>query len=195
MQSTKIKVGLITEPGAAHLDTYLSCLAGCAEVAEVALADHTGSTSEKAGQILAAGSVRFRSFRDPVEMLREVRPALALVTLEARHAPNAIKAALEWDCHVLAEKPACTRAEDFANLVRVADSKHRHLMLAFANRLSPPVGKAKELIESGFLGKLYGTSIHYVADQTRLTRKDYQQSWFASKARAGGGHLLWLGIH
>lgn len=77
----------------------------------------------------------------------------------------------------------------------MADSKHRHLMLAFANRLSPPVKKARELIQAGSLGKLYGASIHYVADQARLAGKEYQQSWFASKSRAGGGHLLWLGIH
>ena len=24
---------------------------------------------------------------------------------------------------------------------------------------------------------------------------DYQRSWFASRERAGGGHLIWLGIH
>ena len=32
-------------------------------------------------------------------------------------------------------------------------------------------------------------------DQARLTRPDYQKSWFASKDKAGGGHLIWLGIH
>jgi predicted dehydrogenase len=190
-----INVGVITEPGGAHLDIYLPCLASCLGVEEVALADQTGSTFEKAARFFATGPVRFRTFRNPSEMLRSARPALALVTMEAHHAPKVIETALEWDCHVLAEKPACTRGQDFAALVRMADSKHRHLMLAFANRLSPPVRKAKELIRSGFLGRLFGISIYYVADQTRLTRKDYQQSWFASKARAGGGHLIWLGIH
>jgi len=34
-----------------------------------------------------------------------------------------------------------------------------------------------------------------VADQTRLTRPGYGERWEASKARAGGGHLVWLGIH
>eukprot|EP01051_Picozoa_sp_SAG22_P001768 SAG22_NODE_73_length_22318_cov_47.105315_15_plen_67_part_00 len=34
-----------------------------------------------------------------------------------------------------------------------------------------------------------------VADQTRLGREGYGDRWEASKARAGGGHLVWLGIH
>src|SRR5206468_245466 len=34
-----------------------------------------------------------------------------------------------------------------------------------------------------------------VADQTRLRNETYRKSWVASKARAGGGHLIWLGIH
>ena len=38
-------------------------------------------------------------------------------------------------------------------------------------------------------------SLNLVADQTRLTRPAYYQSWLAQKARAGGGQLTWLGIH
>ena len=34
-----------------------------------------------------------------------------------------------------------------------------------------------------------------IADQTRLTRSTYHETWYASKSRGGGGHLIWLGIH
>ena len=44
-------------------------------------------------------------------------------------------------------------------------------------------------------GKIFGVEMHMVADQTRLTRPGYGERWEASKARAGGGHLIWLGIH
>jgi predicted dehydrogenase len=37
--------------------------------------------------------------------------------------------------------------------------------------------------------------MHLIADQTRLTRPGYHKQWFAQKGRAGGGHLIWLGIH
>ncbi len=195
MESGRIRVGVIAEPGGAHLDLYLSSLASCSGVEEVTLADKTGLTLQKASRFFTSSQARFRTFKDPVEMLKSAKPSLALVTLEAHHTPRLIEAALDWNCHVLAEKPACTRIEDFTRLVRIADSKHCYLMLAFANRLSPPARKARELIRAGSLGKLYGVDLYYIADQTRLAKRDYQQSWFASKSRAGGGHLIWLGIH
>ena len=41
---------------------------------------------------------------------------MVLVTMEGVASPPVIDAALEAGCHVLAEKPACIRAEDFAPL-------------------------------------------------------------------------------
>ena len=37
--------------------------------------------------------------------------------------------------------------------------------------------------------------MHTVADQKRLTDPAYHDRWEASVERAGGGHLIWLGIH
>jgi predicted dehydrogenase len=129
------------------------------------------------------------TYRDAATMLRETRPALALVTLEAALSPPAIGAALEAGCHVLTEKPACLRPEDFAALVRKGQTKHLQIMLALANRLHAPVQEARRLVAAGKLGKIY------VADQTRLKSPAYHEQWYAEKARAGGGHLIWLGIH
>ena len=120
---------------------------------------------------------------------------MALVTMEARLAPPVMDAALEANCHVFAEKPACVRLEDFASLVRKADSKHRYLMLALANRWNPEVIAARQMIAAGRIGKIYGLEMHLIADQTRLTQPGYGEQWVAHKDRAGGGHLIWLGIH
>ena len=43
--------------------------------------------------------------------------------------------------------------------------------------------------------QLTGLNVLQVKDQSRLTRVSYQKSWFAFKDKAGGGHLIWLGIH
>jgi predicted dehydrogenase len=184
---------MIVNAEGAHLAAYFESLAQADEVESVALADSTGATVAQARQAL--GEKLTGTFDDTRRMLREARPAMVLVSLEAALAPAEIDAALEAGCHVLAEKPACVRAEDFRPLVHKADSKHLHLMLALANRLHAPVREARRLIEAGRLGKIYGVEMHLVADQTRLTREEYRRSWFASKARAGGGHLIWLGIH
>jgi predicted dehydrogenase len=68
-------------------------------------------------------------------------------------------------------------------------------MLALANRLNPAIQEARRLIREGKLGKVYGLEVHIIADQTRLKREGYHKQWYAQKARAGGGHLIWLGIH
>lgn len=73
--------------------------------------------------------------KDHARTLADHKPGMALVKLEAVQAPPVIRAALEANCHVLAEKPSCVRVEDFEPLVRLADMKHRHLMLALANRM------------------------------------------------------------
>ncbi len=188
-----IPVAVLTHAAGPHLDAYLAGLAASSEVGEVSIADPSGSVFAAAQKTL--GPKLKATGKDAAALLREAKPKMALVTMEAVLAPPAIDAALEQGCHVLAEKPACVRASDFEPLVRKAEGKHLHLMLAFANRLKPEAREAQRLVREGRLGKLYGIEIHLVADQTRLKSPSYRQNWFAQKARAGGGHLTWLGIH
>ena len=186
---------VVTEPNGAHLSSYLESLKLCQGVKQIALADPSGQSFEQATSLLGSRGVSLQTFRDYRQMLAAVRPQMALVTLEPRNSPEAIEACLQAKCHVLTEKPACIRVDDFAKLVQTAAAQQRQLMLALANRLGPPAQKAAELVRTGWLGKPYGTTIHLIADQTRLTRPSYQTSWRAAKSRAGGGHLIWLGIH
>jgi predicted dehydrogenase len=188
-----ITVAVLTNVGGAHLDAYLAGLAITDEVEAVVVADPSSGSEASARKTLGA---KLKSFeKDHVKALVDHQPAMALVTMEAVQSPPVIKAALEANCHVLAEKPSCVRAEDFDALVTLADMKHRHLMLALANRLLGTVQAAKKLIHSGQIGKIYGCELHIIADQTRLKNPTYHQSWFADRARSGGGHLIWLGIH
>lgn len=189
----RIVVGFITNAEGAHLGAYFEALARTEEVESVFLADTTGGTIPQAMKVL--GEKLKGTFADVAEMLRVAQPVMVLVSLEAALAPAAISAALDAGCHVFAEKPACVRAEDFAPLVQKADSKHLHLMLALANRLNPSVQEARRLVRAGTFGKVYGLELHIVADQTRLKNPAYHATWFARKARGGGGHLAWLGIH
>eukprot|EP01049_Picozoa_sp_SAG25_P015815 SAG25_NODE_3361_length_1114_cov_1.029557_1_plen_295_part_00 len=114
---------------------------------------------------------------------------------EAAIAPPVICAALDVGSHVLAEKPSCVNVADFRFIVEAADRKGLHVMLALANRLNPEAVEARRLVAEGAIGEVYGMELSLVADQTRLTREGYRDRWEAQKARAGGGHLVWLGIH
>ncbi len=188
-----IKACVITHRQGAHLSHYFAALAEAGEVAEVALSDPGGDTTQDARRAL--GEKLTSVYTSPEEMLAKEKPVIALVSMEAGFAPPAIGAALEAGCHVMAEKPACLRAEDFEKLTRQANSNNLLLMLALANRLNPEVREARRLIQEGRIGKIYGSELHLIADQTRLSRPGYQQSWYAQKARGAGGHLIWLGIH
>lgn len=189
-----IRVGLVIELDSAHKDNYLKALADVEEVNSVAVFDRTGKTFDRAKELLGA-KLDAGTFTDLRDMLAKAAPQLALVTLPALDAPPVIDTILDAGCHVFAEKPSCVRAEDFAPLVKKADQKHRLLMLALANRLHAPIQEARKLVKNGALGKLYGIDLYIVADQTRLKSPAYHKQWFASKAKAGGGHLIWLGIH
>ncbi len=188
-----IRVAVLTHQQGAHLGNYFSALAGIEEVESVAVADPGGHTFAQAKKALG-GKLKETS-KDVAALLRGYQPQMALVSMEAVLAPPVIDQALEAGCHVFAEKPSCVRAEDFAKLAAKAERKHRQLMLALANRSHPAVASARKLVRDGKLGKLYGVEIHLVADQTRLKRESYRQSWICHKDRAGGGNLTWLGIH
>ncbi|MCC6490110.1 MAG: Gfo/Idh/MocA family oxidoreductase [Candidatus Hydrogenedentes bacterium] len=189
----RIKVAVITHAGGAHLGAYFNALAQTAEAESVVLADPDGNA--ESGARAALGEKLTRVYQDWNELLSAEKPTMALISVEARLGPEAIDAALDAGCHVFAEKPACVNAEDFARLADKADAKGLHLMLALANRLNPDVQEAKRAVAEDRIGKVYGVDLRLIEDQTRLTRPEYQQSWFADKARAGGGHLAWLGIH
>jgi predicted dehydrogenase len=191
--ATPITVGLITHAGGAHVEAYLQGLAAADSCDKVVLADPDGNWEKDARRLL--GQKLTHVAADYKSLLKGHRPQMVLVTMEARLAPPVIDAALEADCHVFAEKPACVRVEDFARLAKKADSKHRYLMLALANRTNPEIVAAREMVASGRIGKVYALELHIIADQTRLTDPSYRDKWYAHKSRAGGGHLIWLGIH
>jgi len=190
-----IRVGVIAKPTGDHLQIYLKTLGECEGVEQVALADPTGETFERARSLLGRHAATLQTFRDYREILRTFRPGMALITVEPHEAPAAVEAALEQGCHVFVEKPPCVRLADFERVARLAKSKNLHLMVALTTTLCAPSQKARELVQNGFLGKLYGADMHWIAGQTRLKNPKHHSSWKAFRAQAGGGELIYHGIH
>jgi len=191
--ATAIEVALLTHAGGAHLGAYLRALAASPAVRGVRVADPDGAVFEEARGVLGTKVLSLE--HDVGTALAAGRPRMALVSMEAVKAPAAIRAALERGCHILAEKPACTSVAEFAPLVDLADARGLSIALALANRLNPEVVEARSRIAAGAIGRPLGVEMHLVQDRARLERKEYRESWFADRARAGGGHLAWLGIH
>jgi predicted dehydrogenase len=192
-QNGRAEVALITHADGPHLSAYIEGLAKCAEVETVRLCDASGATEAAVRKGL--GSRLASAHRSPAELFGAHKPGLALITMEGALAPPVINASLDAGCHVMAEKPACVRATDFAPLAAKAAARRRNLMLAMANRVDPVMVEARRIVQSGAIGRMYGLEMHTIADQTRLTRPAYHGNWTAKKSRSGGGHLIWLGIH
>ena len=190
-----IRVGIITEKNGPHLGIYLKAIAECEGVAKAAICDESGAEFGGAETVLKRQYGDVPAYRDSAKMFAEFKPGFIIVTLPAHVSPPAIRAALEAGCHVLSEKPGCVRAEQFAELAKLAKSKELNLMLSLPTRVNAGTLRAREIVRRGFLGKLYAINVLEVKDQSRLTSPSYQKSWFAFKDKAAGGHLIWLGIH
>jgi predicted dehydrogenase len=190
-----IKVGVITEPTGTHMSGYYKALGTSSGIETIVVAGTRGQTFEKAQELLGERGRNLHTFSDYREMLERVRPQMVLVSVEAYHAPERIAAALDAGCHVLTEKPPCTSIDEFEKLCQKAQSTGRHLMIALATRMNPLAVKARALVQAGTIGRLYGTAMTWIGDQTRLTKTAYHQSWLSSKKKAGGGKLIFHGIH
>src|SRR5262245_18122622 len=118
-QDTRISVALLAHAAGPQLSANLEGLAKADEVSTVYISDPDEQVKSAASQTLVGKLAG--AYRSPEELCAIHKPAMALVTMEARVAPAAITAALAAGCHVLAEKPACVRLADFQALARQAE--------------------------------------------------------------------------
>ena len=127
-----MKVGFLTHAEGAHMSAYFPALAAAKDCDEVVLADPDSRWKDAAKKAL--GDKLTHVYTDHFELLAQESPKLCMVSMEAKHAPPVIEAALESGAHIFSEKPGCVALDQFESLAQLAESKHLHLMLAFANR-------------------------------------------------------------
>ena len=186
-------VALIQRSSGRHRRFYLEALRDLEAVTAVAVVDPDGgATVGEARALIPDKPVRHYGSFD--ELRRAEDAAMAIVTLTGAESPAAIAPVLEAGMPVLAEKPACVDPDDFARLVETAERRGTHLMLALCNRLSPIAADARRIVAEGGVGRLYAARVMTLADQARIW-EPRTRDWTFRKAEAGGGHLLWLGIH
>jgi predicted dehydrogenase len=106
------------------------------------------------------------------------------------HAPMA-RAALEAGKHTLLEKPFALNHAAALTVAEAARRSGRIFMVGMNQRFDRLAQKAKRLVETGRLGEVY----HVRAYWRRRAGIPRIGSWFGSKATAGGGALLDIGVH
>jgi predicted dehydrogenase len=116
--------------------------------------------------------------------------AVIVATLNAALAPIAIAAARAGR-HVLIEKPGALNAAELKELAAAARATGVKVRIGYNHRFHPALQKARELIDSGVLGKLMFLRARY----GHGGRKGYDREWRADPKLSGGGELIDQGVH
>ncbi|MFD1137451.1 Gfo/Idh/MocA family protein [Paenibacillus urinalis] len=186
---TKIKVavfgcGAIAERR--HIPEY----AANEQVELVAFADPIIERAEKMAETY--GGKGYASYEEL--LANEEVDAVSVCTPNYLHASMAIAAANAGK-HVLVEKPMACTAEEGEQMIEAAKKNGVFLMVGHNQRLMPPHVKAKELLESGKLGKVLTFRTSFGHPGPEAWSVDGADSWFFRKEEAIMGAMGDLGVH
>lgn len=130
------------------------------------------------------------------ELLADPRiQAVSVCAANFAHAELTI-AALNAGKHVLCEKPMATTLEDCEKMVAAAKKNGKFLMIGHNQRLAKGHVVAKELIDSGLIGRIvtFRTTFGHGGPETWSVDPG-KSVWFFDKTRSGMGAMADLGIH
>lgn len=157
----------------------------------VAVCDALG---ERASEV--AEQYGCKAYTDYREMLKD--PDIDAVVVGIRndlHASVSIDA-LNAGKHVMCEKPMATNLEDAQAMITTAEKAGKFLMIGHNQRLMPAHVKAKEILESGKLGRVltFRTFFEHPGPQNWVLERS-MNTWFFQKDLACLGATGDLGVH
>ncbi len=134
-----------------------------------------------------------QAFKDHKQMLKEAGLDAVSVCV-----PNHVHCAVTLDVlkagvNVLVEKPMALTSKDAATMIRTAKQKKKLLMVNQTQRFSPVHRKAKEVMDSGIMGKV----LHVATSFGHTGPEGWSPwgKWFFRKDVAGFGPMADLGVH
>lgn len=136
-----------------------------------------------------------KAYTDYKELLaQEDVDAVSVCLPNYLHAPVSI-AALNAGCHVLCEKPMATSKEEAEGMITAAEKANKKLMIAHNQRFVTSHQKARKLIASGEVGKIYSFRTTFGHGGPEGWSADGKDSWFFKKEQAFIGAMGDLGVH
>jgi predicted dehydrogenase len=115
-----------------------------------------------------------------------------IVTPHDTHREIAV-AALEAGKHVICEKPIARTLEEADAMLAAAEASEGRLLLALPQVYFPAIARAKEIVESGEIGRAFLAVFSIYDDE--FERMSDPEHWKGSLERAGGGVLIDAGYH
>ncbi|GIP15747.1 Gfo/Idh/MocA family oxidoreductase [Paenibacillus montaniterrae] len=136
-----------------------------------------------------------QAFADYKEMLAAVKPdAVSVCTPNYLHAEQTIESA-KAGAHVLVEKPMAVTDEEAAAMIEAAKANNVKLMVGHNQRFMPPHQKAKEILQTGVMGKVLTFRTSFGHPGPDAWSIDGADSWFFRKEEAIMGAMGDLGVH
>ena len=93
--------------------------------------------------------------------------------------------------HVLVEKPAARNYKEIEDVIKFAQKNRVMVKVGFNLRYHPALMKAREIVDSGVMGKLMFIRGRY----GHGGRVGYDKEWRANPKISGGGELIDQGVH
>jgi UDP-N-acetylglucosamine 3-dehydrogenase len=151
------------------------------------------SNEERAREVAEKfGAEAYTSFE---ELLKNAEvDAVSVCTPNYLHAPISI-AALNAGVHVLCEKPMATSTEEAEAMIAAAKASGKKLMIGHNQRFVPSHQRARKLIASGEIGKIYSFRTAFGHGGPEGWSVDGKESWFFQKDKAFVGAMGDLGVH
>ena len=122
-----------------------------------------------------------------IEQAEKLRPEAAAIETEDEYLAKygVLCAKKGWHLHV--DKPAATKAEDFAALLGAVRESGVALQTGYMYRYNPAICRAIEKIESGALGEIYA-----IEAQMSCLHPEEKRRWLK---KYQGGMTMYLGCH
>ncbi len=186
--STKLKVAVIGTGMIAHTHARQY-----ADIPEAELAAACDVDEERLRRFAQRYDIK-QTYADYDKMVAEADVDAVSVCLPVfLHAPCAITS-LRAGKHVLCEKPMASNADEAQAMVDAAGKAGKKLMVYWRRRFAPEARKAREIIESGELGRIYfaRTSTLRWRGRPGFDMPAFGK-WFMQKDKAGGGTMMDIG--
>ncbi|MFS0592436.1 Gfo/Idh/MocA family oxidoreductase [Cytobacillus horneckiae] len=160
---------------------------------EVEITAVCDKVAERAKEIAEKYNVKAYTSYEELLATEEI-DAVSVCTPNYLHAPVSI-AALNAGCHVLCEKPMASSREEAEQMIKAAEKNNKKLMIAHNQRFVLSHVKARQLIESGEVGKIYSFRTTFGHGGPESWSADGKESWFFKKDQAFIGAMGDLGVH
>ncbi len=130
---------------------------------------------------------------DYKEVIASIQVEAAIVCTPSGTHAEITNAFLNAGAHVLCEKPLDIDTDKITEMIETAEANERLLGCVFPNRTRKDLIRAKEIIDSGVLGRMFMVEFQYRGFRSPLYYSS--SNWKGTKAMDGGGCLINQGSH